>query len=151
MTISSKSWHYRLYNLITSLRWALIADSKHVEDVPEDLWDVIAHGKRKNKTPKSLCKYFWVTVGSVVAIILLIPLELLMFLLLAILVYCIMTPVEASHSWYREWRPKEEKEPKEPGLVKTFFKAKKSKVCPLIYVDFGKQFEVTQLPSRDYE
>ena len=126
MTISSKSWHYRLHCFVfTFFNWECYGVFDALRG-PNHWW---AH------KPYSLCGYFW----STVILTILFPIIGLLLIVLTI-VFGPLVAVALGIHWvyeiYREHRPKQG--PSRTGLLAHYVAARKRKVCPLITVDFGK-------------
>jgi fatty acid desaturase len=121
MKVSRKSWHYRLHVFV----WTMF-DLDHGGPIA-----YFEDGYRNNHKPRSLCTYFW----STAILTLLFPIWGFLLLLVLLILSVIFLLVIWPHRKYRSVRPKAPSaKNKEPGLVKSFVKAKKSKVCPLIEV-----------------
>jgi hypothetical protein len=81
-----------------------------------------------NHVPRSLCTYFWALVFS--------PLVALAVGAFAIALLTILLPVLGVGELHdRRQRKRGHLPPKGPGLVRSFVKAKKRKICPLIEVE----------------
>lgn len=127
MKISKSSWHYRL-----------LAKVKIIDDWSFKRW--------------SLCSYFWAVVLAVCIFFIAFPMALLVYagLMIApiLALLGVDIPLEVFHFGIiaevvtavivalvlreRYVRNKDYEAPKEPGLVKSWVVARKSKVCPLI-------------------
>ena len=129
MQVSSSSWHYRVWQF--------------------------THENPEKAKPTNLCRYFWrifftITIPACIVGLALAGVAWLIYLFAThpwALVWTILGVglfVAVCYSGYRydlrEKRLKEERRllppepPKEPGLVRSFLKAKKQKMCPLITV-----------------
>lgn len=115
--VSRKSWHYRLHTFVFTM-----FDLEH--GGPIDYW---TEGYRYIHRPKSLCTYFW----STLILTILLPIWTIFFTIATIVIVIGYFVFYKPHEKYREFRPKKQSN-KQPGIVKTFIKAKKNKVCPLI-------------------
>ena len=122
MKISNRAWH---------LRFVRIFNKKYV--------------------PRNLCQHFWAVVGTFfwigVIIYLIAGLMTGVYLIVtsfyiqiglavasaAVLSVIIFTGVKI-RSWFNRRPAKSPKESKEPGLVRSYIKARKDRYCPLIEV-----------------
>lgn len=107
MRISKRSWHYNLHD-------------------PEN-------------PPKNLCTYFW---SCVIKLAVLINLAGLLLFLIGWLVYKGL--VQTNIGWIllpavglvwlgeRRWRKRKKRTPKPPGVARSYIRAKKERICPLI-------------------
>lgn len=80
--------------------------------------------------PRSICSYFWFCVFAT----LFIPLVCVVILIATVLIVTLGWPFFKIHDRNERLREEGKKKPKTSGVVKTFVKAKKEKVCPLIEV-----------------
>lgn len=133
MKIKRTTWHYKLY-CFTQTFWK--------KDGPFFLWEYIrGQSKPISFQPTSLCPYFW----SIVLSCLVIPfITLLMAIILMIAFPCYYLAIAISWPFKRMTKNRKlaKKDDirqgvltiKEPSLVTSFIKAKKSKVCPIIEI-----------------
>lgn len=118
MVINERSWHYRLYRFYAS-----------------DLGE-----KGRYKEPTNLCQYFWSLVGysilfGAVGIIIVV---IAVFYAIVIAIPTLVALIRRQPMPWNEEEVKRAKEEKkrerQPGLVRSYFAAKKARVCPLITI-----------------
>lgn len=119
LQISSKSWHYRLHCFVN------------------DPISLLERNRPKPRYPRSLCTYFWRTIGCMIAF----PFVIIGLLLFGF-VYAVVIGLRWGIRSIINLFPEREKpiveeytEPKEPNLFIEYVKARKKKACPLIVVD----------------
>jgi hypothetical protein len=124
MKVSRRSWHYRLhvfgFTVFNLMDYGPFA---------------YARGRRYEHQPNSLCGYFW----STLALLWLTPILAICTLIVVIaaaIVGATSVVADKTHNVYRTIRPKAEvepnPEPQPPGLILSYMKARKQKVCPII-------------------
>lgn len=124
MKVKRTAWHYRYYCFL-----------KEGWKEPFALWDII-RGKRRVKQyqPRSLCSYFWFCVVSTLTL----PIVTLLVGLTIAIILGILSPLvwgaDKVEEIAKERRSKKGLAPKQTGVVRSFLKAKKQKVCPMIEV-----------------
>ena len=140
MIVSKKDWHYKLYAFwMTCLNFD--------RNGPLMLYDLILRKESLDQpnTPPDLCRYFWSIVGLTIVSIIIFPiltaLVAIVFLVGGIL-YLGTLPVRkyrASETHrVRQGKRKQARHEaylrrqENPGLIWTFIKSKKHRVCPLI-------------------
>ena len=84
----------------------------------------------------NLCQYFWKTMGALFLLLLAIPLSPF----IAIGFGAAYIKEEYPDAW--SWRPSNKKS-KERGLLMSWLKAKKDKVCPLIEYEYPDKEKIT--------
>ena len=127
MKIRKTAWHYNFYNFS------------------------FEHGAHGAPEKTSLCLYFWRTVFGMFKILFIVVAVLVILFSIGAVIYnwplaslgggavgavCILTV----HYWSRMrnyvnktlYRTVDEVEEREPGLLRSYLKAKKDKICPLI-------------------
>lgn len=134
MKIKRTAWHFRLY-CFTQTFWK--------GEGPFFLWEYV-RGQTKSRfyEPTSLCPYFWAIVLSCLSI----PIITVLAILLAVIAFTALAfcwPFKKLFQCSRRARKRAKSDdikwgvlptPKEPSLVASFIKAKKSKVCPIIEI-----------------
>lgn len=121
MRVSRHSWHFRYYCF-----WRTCTSAES----PYMFFDLL---RRKESVqgdfyPRSICSYFWFCVFAT----LFIPLVCVVILIATVLIVTLGWPFFKIHDRNERLREEGKKKPKTSGVVKTFVKAKKEKVCPLI-------------------
>lgn len=132
LKISRRSWHYRLQRYIFS------AWTSGIEVLPPP----IGHNARKNPPVWDLCRYFWFTVLMCFSFPFLVLFGVLLgvfFVLAVIFYYAVFTPWmkfvrTAAATALSLRRASSRAAAREPGLIKSYIKARKQRVCPMIEI-----------------
>jgi len=132
--IRKNKWHYRLYKF-----WWAIWDG----DDPFIFFEVLLRRKnwrdysRSDREPTSLCPYFWFVVLNTLFLPLLLSLLMIVLVVATICVspFFLLSEIKDRRRKRRIAQGKvKPQKPKQPSMLKTFIRAKKRKVCPLIEI-----------------
>lgn len=125
MKVKRSSWHYKLYCF-----WRQSWDWDSYS--PFEAFELLVRrSSLRSYAPNSLCRYFWFILGATVVS----SLVLLALNVVIVLVCLLGWPVAVvAEKWADRRTRKYGDTPRSPGLLRSFVKAKKSRICPLIEV-----------------
>lgn len=142
MKVSKTSWHYRLY-VFAQMTWRW-----ETYEGPFTFWQLLLRKESLDVSgryaPKNLCRYFWAVVGHLTIGLVICLVFGVIIAILAPFVWVILTYIDSGFHEGRVKKAKEKKraklaaqeaageKEKTPGLLRSFLKARKQKVCPII-------------------